>query len=818
MFCILPAQTREYHPRNLEHWLHTIQNRADEKFVSFRELDGKAQITSSENLEEVLPGALCQKITAKIPSGSFFAKQTKGTLLPIKRYSQFEDRINKERIYSADKLFFELSRVPESFFKISFRPVSDRRRERALKKAKRFHFKPERRFDRWESSAWFSLKLRRFLGPPLRLLLSKIGMEKTREEKTETIHEREDPKSAILDKLSRPLFQVKIQMSHDFSNYLNGFTLPYLNGLKVSKKDSKMILSAEELATLLALPDTKTCAPFLHSESTAYLHPPPGNPLEMNPEDRKRHLYILGKTGMGKSSTLLRLFKSDLHKNMCAVLLDPHGDLAEDCLKIVPPERFSDLVILDPSNLEFPLALNPVELLDYENPGLKASAVTEIFQILAKGSWGPRLEYILRNAILTLLLNKNCSLMDLPRILTDKDFCLQKLQNIRDIELKRFWLCEFLNLEPKLRQEHVAPILNKVGPLLTSPALRNIFGQPKGKLNFKELFEKNKIVIIPLSKGKLGEDASRMLGMIFISMIQTSLLHRAAIPLEERKTLALYMDEFQNFCSPTLLSMLSESRKYGLALTLANQYINQIAPEYQDAVLGNVGSLIVFRTSFQDAEKLAPQLSLVEEDLCQTKPFQAYAKLLKNSECLPVFRFESQKMEPQNRIDVQPLINFCCQRFGRNRSLVEQKLMERYSTGMKKLLAAIFLALVLTLPNANAADPSITTKSSSNFNVFETLSTGTSGSGETTSENLVNENKDISPIANVILKAINILTLLIGTFAFVIIIVAGINMIIAQGDQNRIDRSKNMLSQALIGLVLAFTSYMIVTAIQSFFY
>lgn len=799
--------------------MHTIQNSAGDKKISFRELDGKTQIISSINLEDVLQGAYCKKTGAAIPDCPFFAKQTKGALLPIKRYSQFEDRINKERIFSADRLFFELSRIPHSSFNISFRPIADRRRERALKKAKKFHFKPERRFDIWESSAWFSLKLRRFLGPPLRVLLSRIGTEKIREEKTESIHEREDPKSAILDKLSRPLFEVQIQMSHDFSNYLSGFTLPYLNGLKVTKKESKMILSAEELATLLTLPDTKVCAPFLHSESTAYLRPPPGNPLEMSLEDRKRHVYILGKTGMGKSSTLLQMFKSDLQKNLCAVLLDPHGDLAEDCLKAVPPERVKDLVVLDPSNLEFPLALNPVELLDYENPVLKASAVTEIFQILAKGSWGPRLEYILRNAILTLLLNKNCSLMDLPRILTDKDFCLQKLQNVRDLELKRFWLTEFLNLDPKLRQEHISPILNKVGPLLTSPTLRNIFGQPKGKLDFKELFENNKIIILPLSKGKLGEDASKMLGMIFITMIQTSLLHRAAVAPEERKILALYMDEFQNFCSPTLLSMLSESRKYGLALTLANQYIDQIAPEYQDAVLGNVGSLIVFRTSFQDAEKLAPQLSLVEEDLCQTKPFQAYAKLLKNSECLPVFRFESQKMETENRIDVQPLINFCCRRFGRNRSLVEQKLTERYSTDMKKLLAALLLSITLSAtlaaPAAFAAE-----KSSSSFNVFDVLSSKTSdGSGETTSENIKKAStEDISPIGVLILKAINILTLAIGTFAFVVIIIAGINMIIAQGDQNRIDRSKNMLSQALIGLVLAFTSYMIVTAVQSFFY
>ncbi len=826
MFQIRLAQTREYHPRDFEHWLHTAQKSKREMWIAFKNESQKTQISSSENLEETFAGSRSIKNHISLLSPTYFARQLKGTLLPIKRYSQFEDRINKERIFPADSLISKIAATENSHFKITFKAIKDKKRERALKKCKKAHFKAERHLDQWESRGWFHFKFRKIFSPLLRLFLTKISAEKHGpEEKTESIHEREDPLSAILDKLSRPLFEVQIEMTHNFSEFLNGFTLPYLNGLKITKKPSKIILSAEELASLLTMPDTKNCAAILQSESTAYLRAPPGDPLEMNEEDRKRHLYILGKTGMGKSSTILAILKRDLQKNHAVIILDPHGDLAEDAIKTIQQNRLKDLVILDPSNLEYPLAVNPLELLPDENPSLKASATTEIFQMLAKGSWGPRLEYILRNAILTLLLNKNTSLLDLPRLLTEKDFCLKKISDIKDIELTRFWQSEFLNLDPKTRQEHIAPILNKVGPLLTSPTLRNIFGQPRGKLNFDSLFDQNKIVIIALSKGKLGEDASKMLGMIFISMIQTCLLKRANIPATERKTVAMFIDEFQNFCSPTLLTMLSESRKYGLSLTVANQFINQIPPEYQDAVLGNVGSLIAFRTNFADAEKLAPQLSLVEEDLCQLPPFQAYAKLLKNSECLPTFRFETQKIDPPHNTNLHETIKICAERFGRRRSFVEQKLEERYSKSMKKFLATIFLSIVLILP-ATSQIASAANSTTSNFDVFEILSSKstdqTTGkeTGESTSQDIkeLAGNNERSTVAEVLLRVINILTLLIGTFAFVVLVAAGILMITSQGDQTKIDRYKNMISQAIIGLIFGFASYTIVTFVQSFFY
>ncbi len=222
--------------------------------------------------------------------------------------------------------------------------------------------------------------------------------------------------------------------------------------------------------------------------------------------------------------------------------------------------------------------------------------------------------------------------------------------------------------------------MNKVGPLLTSPLLRNIFGQPKTRFHFDRAFAENKIVLIPLSKGRLGEDHSRMLGMIFLSMIESALLKRADQPKEKRNCVALTLDEFQNFATKTLITLLSESRKYGLALTLANLYLTQIPEELTDAILGNIGSLFVFRTSFKDAETLAPTLGLTEEDLTQLAPFQSYAKLLKNQIPQPLFRWDIPKIEtPPQTNPLESLKHRSLIPFTRPKELVEQKILERYS-------------------------------------------------------------------------------------------------------------------------------------------
>lgn len=817
------CETREYSPQLLEHWLHTIQKLRRPVTFELREENKKIALLCSEDISSHLPGSRCVPASQASPSETtttqYFLHQPKGPLLPIKRYSQFEDRTQKTHIAPLDQLLPLMAKTPGARITFEWTTISERRRERALKKAKKLHFEPERRFDQWESRGWFRITLRRFLGPLIRRTLLHPSTQKEAQEQTESLHEREDPRRAVLDKLSRPLFKVTITLTHPFKEFWNGFTLPYLGELHVRKKPGTLILSAEELATLLSPPTAKTHAAELHTEATAYLPPPTGNPLLIDEEDRKRHLYLVGKTGMGKSTALLHLFAEDARQNRAIVLLDPHGDLITDALKILPPEKHKDVILLDPSVAEFPLALNPLECRAGENANLKTSALVEMFEALSKGSWGPRLEYILRNALLLLIHAPNTTLLDLPRLLTNEKTCRELLRHTDNLELHRFFEEEFLMLDSKTRQEHIAPILNKVGPLLTTPLLRNIFGQPRSKFSFETAFAEKKIVLISLSKGKLGEDASRLLGMIFISMIQSTLLKRADRTLENRETVCITLDEFQNFSTKTLLGMLSESRKYGLALTLAHQYLTQVAEEIQDAVLGNVGSLLCFRTSFQDAEILAPSLGLVEEDLTALAPFQAYAKLLRHQAPLPLFRLDLPKPALQNDAPLDQLQKCSLQRYGRRVSLVEEKIKNRYNKHMRKFLAV--LALIFCLNSA----PLTLASNYDSFPVFEVLEVT-----DTTSDNVDNstdlrENleeeantKNTSIAGAIILRAINILTLLIGTFAFVMIMYGGFMMVTAGGEESQVEKAKGILTQSIFGVVLAFLAYFIVAFVQSFFY
>lgn len=687
MFLFKLCATQQYSPRLLENWLCSMQNAKTPIEFCFFEDNGKVKIVTNRDISSHFFGSISQNFNDANPNQNlknnhktlFYATQTKGPLLPIKRFSQFEDRTNKERIDPMDMMIKALARYPGAFLAFKFTPVKEKVRHKILKKAKKPWFQPERKFDQWESKGWFEITARRIFGPTLRKAVTSLIYKKAdSQEQIQSLHEREDPKTAVLDKLSRPLFKVEICTSHNFQSFFDIFNLPYLGKLHLKKKPAHSILSAEELATIMSMPNPKNCENVLETESTAYL-PAPQNPLEISQEDRKRHVYLLGKTGMGKSSTILHLLKQDFQKNNNIVLIDPHGDLVKDVLKMMPQEQQKHVILINPSEKEFPLALNPIE--DAENPTLQAACLLEMFEALAKGSWGPRLEYILRNTILTLILSPNTTLLDLPRLLTNETFCKEKLATIKDLELHRFWFDEFLPQEKRLQQEQIAPILNKVGPLLTSPILRNIFGQPKGKFSFTKIIEKNpsKIVLINLSKGELGEDSSRMLGMIFISMIYAALLRRAATNPSSRKTLNLYIDEFQNFTTPTMISMLSECRKYGLALTLANQYLTQLKPEIQDAVLGNVGSLLAFRLSQQDAEQVAPSLGLTEQDLTNLAPFKAYAKLLKNSEPQALFRFDTQIPNLTQNPDFTKIMKNSFDRYCRRKTLVEEKIAERYN-------------------------------------------------------------------------------------------------------------------------------------------
>jgi hypothetical protein len=647
------CQTREVLPQEIENYFNSEQNKDQTWTWTGRNLH------ISQNTGQLFTGGrlIDGEIQAKrLP---YYLKHRRGPLFPIKRYRQFEDTANRLRIYPTDLLINQFS--SNDTLQVQINPISAKKQDRIRSRAQNSKFHPENLWDRFESKTWFRRSFRNIIGIIWRYCRSSLEAKNT-DIKQSLRHDREAPREAMLDKLSRPLFRVEVSATQAFHKFSQAFNLPHLGEVKWSRKKNELILSSEELATLLSPPSPEVIAKSLDSESCAWL---PGK-LEIQQNDRLKHLHIIGKTGMGKSTAIMNLFQQDLATFPQVMIMDPHGDLVDRIKSLIPAEK--KIILLDPSDREFPLALNPLEFHENDSLEQKTSSLLEMFFALSKGSWGPRLEYILRNTILTLLLCPNTTLLDIPRFLTQSKVTRELAQKCGDMELQRFWNEEFLSLDSRMRGEMISPILNKVGPLFSTPLLRNIFGQPKAKFSFDEILKKPCIILVPLAKSQLGEDASRLLGMSLLSLLHGSLLRR-----KERTPISLTIDEFQNVATPTLMTMLSESRKFGLALSLAHQYIKQVPENIMDAILGNVGSHLVLRTSYEDAEQLAPLLQLETEDLIQVPELNAYLKTLNNGQAQPTVRIELEFPNPLNNPQ-QRLI-----RLGRPRALVEAKLKSRYN-------------------------------------------------------------------------------------------------------------------------------------------
>ncbi|MBD3360769.1 DUF87 domain-containing protein [Candidatus Peregrinibacteria bacterium] len=350
----------------------------------------------------------------------------------------------------------------------------------------------------------------------------------------------------------------------------------------------------------------------------------------IRPLDRRRHIYIIGKTGMGKSTLLENMVYSDIVAGRGVGVIDPHGDLADAVLKFVPSNRINDVVLVDPSDKEYAVAFNMLENVNPALGSIVCSGLVGIFKKIYAESWGPRLEHILRNTILSLLAYPGSSMMGITRILQDPDYRKKIVKKIEDPVVKSFWIDEFEKMQDRFRVEAISPIQNKVGQFLASPTIRNIVGQPKSTIDLRFAMDKGKIVIVNLSKGKIGEDNSALLGAMFITKFQLDAMSRANVPEKDRKDFYLYVDEFQNFATESFATILSEARKYRLNLTMANQYIAQMPDEVREAVFGNVGSLLSFQVGFDDAEYVSQQFGeeVLPSDLVSLSKYHAYMRLL----------------------------------------------------------------------------------------------------------------------------------------------------------------------------------------------
>ncbi|MCX6793751.1 MAG: DUF87 domain-containing protein [Candidatus Gottesmanbacteria bacterium] len=331
-------------------------------------------------------------------------------------------------------------------------------------------------------------------------------------------------------------------------------------------------------------------------------------------DDRRKHLYIMGKTGTGKSTLIANMAINDMKNGEGVAVIDPHGDLCDILLDFIPSHRINDVAYLDPSDLEYPFHLNPLEMKNPAYRELIASGIVSIFYKLYHYSWGPRLEYILRNTILTLLHVSDSTLLQVPELLTNEKYREKIVEKLDDRVLKNFWLNEFAKMSPQMKSEAVSPILNKVGQFLSSQTIRNIVGSPTSTIDLEEMMNKGKIVIVNLSQGKLGEDNSALLGAMIITKLQLAAMNRVYVGEEERRDFYLFVDEFQNFATQSFIKILSEARKYRLNLTLANQYIGQIDEDVQKAIFGNAGSMVTFSVGAGDARLMSREFGGLYEE------------------------------------------------------------------------------------------------------------------------------------------------------------------------------------------------------------
>lgn len=346
-------------------------------------------------------------------------------------------------------------------------------------------------------------------------------------------------------------------------------------------------------------------------------------------EDRRRHIWAIGKTGTGKSTLIANMAIDDLKKDRGLAIIDPHGDLCDIVLNYIPKRRINDVIYFNPADVDNPIVINPLEVTNKEEAELVVSGIVSIFNKIFGFSWGPRLEYILRNALSTLAMVPNTTLKDVTTLLTNKAYRQKIVSSISDPSMIAYWRDEFDKMPDRLQQEAISPILNKVGQFVTSPLIRTVIGQPKSSIKLDNIMNDGKILLANLSQGRLGEDNAALLGAMIITKFQLAAMHRVSLPEEKRKDFYLYVDEFQNFATGSFIKIMSEARKYRLDIMLANQYMAQIPEEVTKAILGNAGTLMTFAVGANDADILNKEFAEVfdSQNLINLGKYQIATKM-----------------------------------------------------------------------------------------------------------------------------------------------------------------------------------------------
>jgi len=394
-------------------------------------------------------------------------------------------------------------------------------------------------------------------------------------------------------------------------------------------------------------------------------------------DDRRRHFYCIGKTGMGKSNMMENMAIQDIQNGCGIAYVDPHGEGAEKLLDFIPANRINDVIYLNPADLDFPIAFNVMEKVDFRYRHLVAGGLMGVFKKVWPDVWSARMEYILNNSILALLEYPDSTLLGVNRMLADPEYREKVVSKINDPIVKSFWLTEYARYTQRYEIEATAAIQNKVGQFISNPLIRNIIGQTKSTIDMRKIMDEGKILIMNLSKGRIGEDNSRLLGALLITKLQLGAMSRVDISEEERNDFYLYVDEFQNFATESFANILSEARKYRLSLILGHQYITQMDETVRDAVFGNIGTLVSFRIGAEDAEFLEKEFApeLTAQDLVSLPKYNIYLKLMIDG--VAGSPFSAETLPPPLAPEIsnkEKIIKASQERYGIKKEIVEDKI------------------------------------------------------------------------------------------------------------------------------------------------
>ena len=477
--------------------------------------------------------------------------------------------------------------------------------------------------------------------------------------------------------------------------------------------DHGFTLNIEELASIYHLPNISVETPSIVWAGAKKGEPPADLPLILDErpdpkitvfgitdfrgdqvkfgireDDRRRHMYLIGRTGVGKTNTMQNMVIDDMKAGRGIAVVDPHGDFIEYILNFIPDNRVDDVVLFDPSDIEHPIGFNLLENVNPELKNIVSSGLIGIFKKLWIDSWGPRLEHILRNTILALLESPGETMLGIMKMLVDESYRREVVDRVQDPVVKDFWINEFERYDQKFRTEAVAPIQNKVGQFLSSSTIRNILGQPKSTIDIEDIMDNKKILLMNLSKGKIGEDNCALIGAMLITKIQITAMMRARIPETERVDFYMYVDEFQNFATESFAAILSEARKYHLNIIIANQYVTQMSEEVRDAVFGNVGTMITFRVGASDAPLLAKEYIPVfeETDLINLDKYHIYVKM--SIEGVTTIPFSATNIPPYTETtdNHEKVIEQSRQKYGQLVETVEANIRKANVSAVEKLL------------------------------------------------------------------------------------------------------------------------------------